>query len=138
MSNTEGGFVQAKPSEADIDTVRRFFQHVEEYFEFGTLTIEDPEAEDESDDVTEEQILMHLREQWQDAGQSWRRVVESCDVLVRNCTDPDVTHLEWRPDLKAFLDGKYEERVDEEVKQLAAMIERRQKQIQQQKAAKVA
>lgn len=130
MSETEAQMVQAKPSESDIETVRRFFQHVEEYFEFGTLTIEDPDFEDISRDVSEEGILMHLHEQWQDAGESWRRVVDACDVLVRNCTDPDVPHLEWRPDIKKFLDRKYEERVNEEVEQVTAMIERRQKQIQ--------
>ncbi len=39
-------------------------------------------------------------------GSSWRRVVRGMGTLLENCTDPDADTLEWRPDVREWLESQ--------------------------------
>ncbi|KKL71960.1 hypothetical protein LCGC14_2089710 [marine sediment metagenome] len=39
-------------------------------------------------------------------GASWRRVLYGMETLLKHCTDPDAATLEWRPDIRAWLESQ--------------------------------
>lgn len=41
-------------------------------------------------------------------GASWSRVLYGMDTLLRNCTDPEADTLEWRPDIREWLESQAE------------------------------
>jgi len=43
---------------------------------------------------------------------SWSRVLYGMDTLLRNCTDPDADTLEWRRDIRDWLESKGAEDVE--------------------------
>ena len=94
----------AKATKDDIERCRKFFQFVEEFFEYGTHTPESDEFEEESIDLTDEDFVGRLREMWggrfRPAGVdcSWSRVVYGCDILIDNVCDPNADTLEWKPE----------------------------------------
>jgi hypothetical protein len=102
----------AKADKEDIDRVTAFFVMLEEAIEYGTFTLENPDEEEVSEDVDAERIVELIRGAWGErgpgVGPSWRRVVMGCAVLIDNCCDPDADTLEWRPDLRAFLESQPE------------------------------
>ena len=85
----------AKASEADLSTLRDFFNMLEEVIEYGThedVELRDPDS-----------CWELVEEKWNSrpgVGCSWRRVVEGCDMLIQNVCDPDVTHLALNPRLE--------------------------------------
>lgn len=77
---------QAKATSEDIDALRELLSSIEEHVEgHGS-----------------EELLVGIKRLWKGCT-GWRRVVEGYSVLVENCCDPRVDHLEWRPDLKALM-----------------------------------
>lgn len=105
----------AKADKEDIVRIMDFFLMLEEVIEYGTYTRPNPEEEETSEDVDEERIVELIRAAWGErgpgVGPSWRRVVMGCAVLIDNCCDPDADTLEWRPDVRAFLESQPEESV---------------------------
>lgn len=61
-------------------------------------------------EIDGERFMAMFRHHWTlcgpGVGSSWRRVVLGCDILIDNCCDPDLDHLEWRPDVKRFLESQ--------------------------------
>lgn len=100
----------AKADAQDVDSVREFFQMLEEVLEYGTYTPPNDEHEEESIDVDDETLMSMIRERWgirgPGVGASWRRVVMGYAVLVGNCCDPDADTLEWRPDIQKMLEAQ--------------------------------
>lgn len=96
----------AKASEADLNQVREFFQMIEEIIEYGTYTPDDPDLSEEVVDA--ERFMELVRKRWNEygpgVGSSWRRVVFGCETLIANCCDPDADVLEWRPEIRAFIE----------------------------------
>lgn len=94
----------AKASKDDIQHVIKFFRFIEEFMEYGTHTVENEEAEEDSIDLTDEQFVAMLRKMWggrfQPVGVDcmWSRVVFGCDILIDNCCDPEADCLELRQD----------------------------------------
>jgi len=105
----------AKADKEDIDGVTDFFLMLEEVIEYGTFTRPNPDEEEISEDVDDKRIVELIRAAWGErgpgVGPSWRRVVMGCAVLIDNCCDPDADTLEWRPDVRAFLESQPEESV---------------------------
>ena len=68
--------------------------------------------------VDDENIGALVRKHWGKAGPgvgaSWCRVLYGMDTLLRNCTDPEASTLEWRPDVREWLESQ--EEVDREDK----------------------
>lgn len=100
----------AKASKDDIHKLREFFDMLEEFFEYGTYTPPNSDAEEDSIDVDAEKLHDLIEAKWNlkgcGVGTAWRRVVFGCDILIDNCTDPAFDTLEWRPDLRAFLESQ--------------------------------
>lgn len=84
---------QARATPDDIRRVRRFFLMIENAISSG--------------EVPDSQLLVSIGQAWahrgSGVGTSWRRVVEGMETLLNECTDPELTYLDWRPDLKALL-----------------------------------
>jgi hypothetical protein len=102
----------AKASEDDIQKVIKFFQFIEEFMEYGTHTTENDEFKEESIDLADEVFVHMLRKLWgrrfgpPGVDCSWSRVVFGCEILIKNCCDPDLDHLDWRSDLRGFLQAQ--------------------------------
>lgn len=96
----------AKASAKDIAAVREFLQIIDEAVEYGTFTVQTGEGDEEQLDCDDEMLASLIRNKWLHVGPAWQRVVYGCDVLISNCCDPALSHLEWRPDVKAFLDSQ--------------------------------
>jgi len=105
----------AKASADDIDCLINFFRFVDEFMEYGTHTPENDELEEESIELTDTAFVERLRKLWGGRFKppgvfgSWSRVVQGCEILIRECCDPNLDHLEWRPDVKAFLESQQSE-----------------------------
>jgi hypothetical protein len=98
----------AKASEADIESLTDFFNMLEEAIEYGTVT----DSKGNSEEVDDEKIAEIIRNAWNGHGRvgcSWRRVIIGCAVLIDNCCDPELSYLDWRPDVRAFLESQPEE-----------------------------
>ena len=95
----------AKASKDDIDQIAKFFHMLEEAIEQGTYT---PSDEAEPEPVDAERLMELICRAWAhhgpDVGTSWRRVVWGCDTLISNCCDPDSDVLEWRKDVREWLE----------------------------------
>jgi hypothetical protein len=103
----------AKADKEDIDRLTAFFFMLEEMIEYGTYTQPNPDEEDVSEEVDDERMVELIRAAWGErgpgVGPSWRRVVLGCAVLIDNCCDPNADTLEWRPDVRAWLENQSEE-----------------------------
>lgn len=100
----------AKASKDDIQKMILFFQDIQEFMDYGTNTPENPDFEEESVDLTDEMFVELIRKHWggrfrpNGVDAAWTRVVHGCDVLIDNCCDPDLDHLEFREDIRNFLE----------------------------------
>ena len=105
----------AKASKSDILVVTRFFQMLEEVIEYGNWTPRETGVEEPVDD---ERFLELIRELWNEygpgVGASWGRVVHGCDLLIDNCCDPESDVLEWRKDVREWLESQQEVVASEE------------------------
>ena len=97
----------AKADKDDIAQMVKFFHMLEEAIEYGTYTTSD-DAEPEQ--VDDERLLDLIRAAWNErgpgVGTAWRRVVWGCDTLIANCCDPDSDVLEWRKDVREWLESQ--------------------------------
>lgn len=99
----------SKATPAQIDKLEQFLLLVDEYLKFGTYS---PKGEDEPpQEPTPDEILDIFRGVWEGdwgygAGDVWAKIMVGYRTLVENACDPDCSYLEWRPDIKAFLDSK--------------------------------
>lgn len=92
---------QAKASKRDIRCLIDFFLMLEQGIEQGTYTVEG-EAEPRQISYMDLYDLSYAA--WESGvGVSWRRVVMGADILIDQCCDPNLDHLEWRPDVRKFL-----------------------------------
>ena len=95
---------QAKADENDIRCVTDFFVMLEEVIEHGTCTVE---GEAEPRRMSYGDLHDMIDAAWaRGVGSSWRRVVMGVDVLIDKCCDPDLDYLEWRPDVRKFLENQ--------------------------------
>lgn len=51
-------------------------------------------------------VKKHWKSRGPGVGGSWHRVLFGMQMLLKNCTDPDAETLEWRPDIRAWLESK--------------------------------
>ncbi|NQT37713.1 MAG: hypothetical protein HQ581_09505 [Planctomycetes bacterium] len=98
-----------KATEDDIKRVNLFFLMLEEVIEEETYTPPNDDGDGVTEPVDDERLAQLVRQFWgrtgPGVGPSWRRVVRGADMLIRNCCDPDARTLEWRPDLRSFLES---------------------------------
>lgn len=119
----------ARASKEDIDRLWRFFQVIEEYFEYATYTPwrpvsrddgavterrEDSDSDDDTIHLNDEQFVEKLHELWghrfgpAKVDAAWMRVLMNADTLLKNVADPECGHLDWKPELKALLEPDLE------------------------------
>lgn len=111
---------QAKATKKDIRCLTDFFLMLDEVVKYGTYTPPNDEEEEISEQVDDARLCELIREAWGTRGPgvdtSWRRVVMGMDVLIDQCCDPDLDYLEWRPDVRKFLENQGGEDVSFEQK----------------------
>lgn len=99
----------AKATPADFDTIIQFFNWLESWAEDGTETIV-RDGEEVDVEITDEVFALRMRahmSRWTrrpNVLACWSRVVFGAQMLIDNCCDPNLDHLEWRPDVLAFLE----------------------------------
>lgn len=94
---------QAKATKDDIRLVTDFFLMLEQAIERerGTFFL-----------AGQQNLHDLVADAWgYGVGASWRRVVLGIDVLIDECCDPNLDHLEWRPDVRNFLKNQGGENV---------------------------
>jgi hypothetical protein len=118
MSETGGqtvGLKMAKASPEDLRIVRDFFQMLEEVIEYGTFTAgEDAESERVDDERLSEMIRDRGNDRGPGVGSAWRRVVYGADILIKNCCDPELDHLEWRKDVRELFEEQQRQQLRSE------------------------
>lgn len=77
----------ARGDDADIDVLRRFFLDLEEAYEEG---------------LEDEEITALVDSRFDEVGARWRRVVDGFMILRNTCTDPNLSYLDWKPELLAL------------------------------------
>ena len=99
----------ARASDEDIDAIGELFRFLEEFHDYGTYTPPGSHLPIRMDD--DASIVNWLRVIWKGdrdgkraAGVSYGRVLGGFETL-RAYTDPELNHLEWRPDIKKALDA---------------------------------
>lgn len=99
----------AKASEQDIAAMSAFFQQLEFAVERGEY-FEDDELDEESipePDYSDERLGQLVRRLWKSVETgSYNRVIWGCDMLIRNCCDPEMDVLEWRKDIREWLEAR--------------------------------
>lgn len=83
----------AKPSEKDNEAVLQFFQELEETLD-NSLT-----------DVTDEAIAKAVLRHWPAVAMSWSRVYWAGLTAIENACDPDLTYLDYKPELKRLMEN---------------------------------
>jgi hypothetical protein len=101
----------AKATEDDFRCVTDFLTMLDEIVEYGTYTPPNEDEEEISEEIDAERLRELIDAAWggpgrSGVGSSWRRVVWGGKMLVDNCCDPDADVLEWRPDVKAYLESQ--------------------------------
>lgn len=102
---------QARPTEADFDSLIDFFNILEAAIENG----EDPDNEPETAEewecagmITDARIVELIRKHWGEhrpgVGTNWRRVIFGGQLAVTEACDQTLPYLEWRPELKEAAD----------------------------------
>jgi hypothetical protein len=89
INGTVGHITMAKASQQEVDDLIDFLRTLEEKVEEW----------DESD------LLDYLEHR---GVPSWERTVFGFSVLVDNVCDPDVSYLDWKPELKRLLEQPYQ------------------------------
>ena len=109
----------SKATPEDISQVQNFFFILEALQEYDfQFDIEDLEAYEDSYFYTELKSIVfdNYGDLIEDEGQimlnllqmpihGWRRIILACDILIRNCCNPDVDYLDWHPKIKSALEG---------------------------------
>lgn len=98
----------SKATPAEIDKLEQFLAFIEEYLRDGTYSVRGEDGditEDPPEELTPEQFVDLVQEKWSGLG-SYAKITFGYRTLVENACDPDCSYLEWRPDIKAFLDAK--------------------------------
>lgn len=61
--------------------------------------------------ATLEEMINEKEEDYHDIGEwvcdnlpAWRRTIEGYPILVENACDPVLSYLDWKPELKQFID----------------------------------
>lgn len=78
----------AKPTEQDQDAVLRFMQDLEEVLDY-----------DGEGDVAE-----IVERHWPEVSVSWQRVYWAGLSAIQNACDPDLTYLEFKPEILAAME----------------------------------
>ena len=106
----------SKASPEEIDRLENFLNFIEEYFRFGSYSPRGEngeESEEEPQELNPEQFVEVMKELWQGGfpyygrgvNSTWGKITFGYRTLVENSCDPDLSFLEWRPDIKGFLDS---------------------------------
>ncbi len=85
---------QAIASENDIDTLRKIMMVIEQYVETGVVEDDDGKV------MADCEIMVRIGDIFNQDGHGWRRVVEGYQVMFANACDPELPHLELKPELK--------------------------------------
>lgn len=83
------GMRLAKASKDDIRKMLRFVQLIEQIVAL---------------DVDADKIKRIVMRQYPRLCRGWIRIICGCDMLIENCCDPQLSYLDWRPDIKKFLE----------------------------------
>lgn len=92
----------AKASNDDMRRMLEFFHELEEIFRpamYGGCAVVDHEK-------LGALVTRHWGKAGPGVGASWGRVVHGMETLLENCTDPDADTLEWRPDVREWLESQ--------------------------------
>lgn len=96
------GLRMAKSSPEEMEKMLEFFNGLEAIFE-GEFEM-DPL--DDYATVQEEAVGKYVAEWWEKfLDGSWSRFYWGFDTMLRSAADPDLTYLEWKPEIKAILDA---------------------------------
>ena len=77
-------------------------QILENYFRWGLINGTEVTSADF-------ELFPQVLEKWHQAHPgSFERVVFGFGILLENCCDPDLSYLDWRPDIRAFLESQQE------------------------------
>lgn len=95
----------ARASDEDIQNVMDFFKFIDEFSEYGTETFYPGEDNEEQFDLDEKTFAERLLHHWKELGigHRWNRVVWGCDTLIKNAADPELSYLEFKPEILAAL-----------------------------------
>ncbi len=95
----------AKATNDDMGRMFNFFDNLDEVLgdaEFGEI-------------VSAERLGAIVKKHWGNhgpgVGASWNRVLWGMDTLLRNCTDPEADTLEWRADIREWLEATGDGRI---------------------------
>lgn len=77
----------ARGDDTDIDVLRRFFLDMEEAYEDG---------------LKDGEVAALVDSRFDEVGMRWRRVVDGFMILRNTCTDPNLSYLDWKPELLAL------------------------------------
>ncbi len=93
---------QARATDGDMGIMFDFFNELEELLRdlrYGGS-------------VDNEAVGAFVKKHWGNhgpgVGASWSRVLYGMDALLRTCTDPKADTLEWRPDVRKWLESQPE------------------------------
>ena len=91
---------QARPSDDDMQSMFAFFNELEELLRDMRY----------GGSVDSEAVGLLVKRHWgtisPSVGGSWSRVLWGLDTLLRNCTDPEADTLEWRPDIRKWIEAQ--------------------------------
>ncbi len=94
----------ARASLAEVEALGVFLRDLDAVLNCGEF-VDDSDPEDVRDvKVGEDEFADWVRDRFERIECSWRRVVWNADTLLRNCADDTLPHLDWRADVRAFLD----------------------------------
>lgn len=102
----------AKATEDDFRRVTDFLAMLDEIMEYGTYTPPNDDEEEINEEINDADRLRKLIEAaWggpgrAGVGSAWRRVVWGGKMAIDNCCDPVADVLEWRPDVREWLESQ--------------------------------
>lgn len=90
----------AKASDKNRDAVKDFLGVLDAIEEYGSVEINGKEWK-----PTDEQLGAYVLDWLRKNPVALMRVVWGFETLVENVCDPNVSYLEWRPDIKAAMEA---------------------------------
>lgn len=114
MKMQPGRTIEVKMAKASAEEFLRvidFLKMVEEIVECGTYTQENDDGEEFSEQVDNDRLRELIEAAWggpgrEGVGSAWWRVVYGGQMAINNCCDPDADVLEWRPDVREWLESQ--------------------------------
>ena len=94
----------AKASPDDFKTMSEFFQLLEEWIVEGTITTDCGGENEQTREIDGPEVSERIKDAWKKIGPAWPRIVWGCEMLIGHCCDPDSDTLDWRPDIRRFLE----------------------------------